>query len=139
MKYLKPYDKQSEIRKNSQLKKLKMSPKSIATGKYVIFIVNEYDFKKRRDINMLVLGKIQNYQHNAPGVEYVNIFIFDVEYQFDFPFLQKGKIQDFYSPLKNVLYTDSSLKKAQEEFERLKNTEPYCNWKYNSDVEKYNL
>ena len=39
----------------------------------------------------------------------------------------------------NLLYKSSSQKSAKEEFENMKEQQPYSEWILNSDMEKYNL
>jgi len=149
MKHLKTFEGQQRIRNRRLLKNMKMSTDGkIPPGMYVIFKNREYDWKNNRYVNMLMLGKVIKYDHGVEEDSYygetskyesINIYVIDIESEWNDIIAKKGKDHIFNSPLGEVLFTSSSLKTTEEEFNRIKKTEPYCDWEMNRDLEKYNM
>jgi hypothetical protein len=155
MKYIKRYEnnKQHDRRMRKRVKEIRMSGSDVLPGFFVVFEHSRYAFIRNKSVNILTLGKVINtyifIEEDGNGstreVQTANIEIIDFltsfslkekenKYKYDI-----GNELVFYLPLKGLLFMNSSLSKTKEEFEKIKESEPYCNWYLNNDVEKYNL
>ena len=143
MKYIKTYEKL----KLHDKRRLSSYLSEFIPGYYIIFTFQIYDWKINKSVNQLIFGKILKIAEalTASSGEfkkfetYLDIKIIDMKNEYNI--IKKN--QEYYSVnvLKEhtIFFKSPSYSAALNEFEKLKEEEPYKSWIINNNMNKYNI